>query len=102
MPHLYNVAWCSVCGCQTYFDLLIGDASLLRDGFGVGAAGCIDASQPGQSDEIDGTRDERRDAQVVVGGWREGDAFGVESAGLGVFCHAGYQVLGVCGAVLMW
>jgi hypothetical protein len=48
---------------------------LLRDGLGVGAAGCIDAGQPGQSDEINGARNERRDAQVVVGGWREGDAF---------------------------
>jgi hypothetical protein len=69
VPDLDNVTRGSLCGRETCLDLLIGNAGLLRDGLGVGTAGCIDARQPGQSDEVDGARNERRDAQVVIGGW---------------------------------
>src|SRR5882757_7887937 len=100
VPDLDNVTRGSLCGRETYLDLLIGNAGLLRDGLGVGTAGCIDARQPGQSDEVDGARNERRDAQVVIGGWREGDAFWVEGAWLVVFCHVGCAVLDGHEAVL--
>ena len=100
MPDLDNVSRGSLCGRETCLDLLMGNAGLLRDGLGVGTAGCIDAGQSGQSDEIDGARNEWRDAQVVIGGWRVGVAFWVEGVWLVVFCHVECAVLDGHEAVL--